>query len=112
MSAITRSNTYYPNFFPFSYSQNAGMSVDEWICTWIRPLLKANLTSMTSLVRILKTGLKINQNAVLDEVGKMSKSNMTLAMVCFKLDRQKGEKIFHVKLKFIILLEKYNQSYS
>ena len=86
------------------------MSVNDWICTWIRPLLKANLTSMTSLVRILKTGLKINQDAVLDEVGKMSKSNMTLAMVCFKLDRQKGMyigKFREIKINFSIDTNSY-----
>ena len=58
--------------------------LDQWIKIWICPLLNSQLTSMTSLVRILKTALKLNNIAVLEEVANSSQSNTTLGMISHK----------------------------
>ena len=71
-------------------SSHGSLSIGEWSSTWISPLMSSKLSSTTSLVRILKIALKIEKEIVLKEVAKNANCHLTLAMICFKLDRLNG----------------------
>ena len=63
---------------------------DNWIQTWIMPILEIIDEESITIMRLLKTSLKLNRDKVIGTLVLSSEDKPNLSLVCLRLDRLNG----------------------
>ena len=75
----------YENLMKRAYIDNNQDNSDNWIQTWIMPILAIIDEESITIMRLLKTSLKLNRDKVIGTLVLSSEDKPNLSLVCLRL---------------------------
>ena len=77
----------YENLMKRAYNN---LDSEAWIKSWIEPILEIINEESITIMRLLKTSLKLNKDKVIDTLVSKVTDKPNLSLVCLRLDRLNG----------------------